>query len=141
MSFARDRLRCIVPGVAGLTAAVQQQDGGASVAEHVGDKSVAGSSEEGRGGGDGMLGHDHSWRKLSSSSRPWTMIVHSVRRTKLASFQSDVYCLILGGKVENRHPVAALFRLDANLLHNVTPGIELRANKVARFVSCAGPVV
>jgi len=140
MPFARDRLRCFVPGVAGLTAAVQQQNGGASVAEHVGDKSVAGSTEEGRGGGDGVLGHDHSWRKLTSSSRPWTMIVHSglVRRTKQASFQSDVCRLVSGGKAENHHPVAALFRLDADLLDNVTPGIELCANKVARFVSCAG---
>ena len=138
MSFARDRMRCFVPGVAGLTAAVQQQNGGASVAEHVGDKSVAGSTEEGRGGGDGVLGHDHSWRKLTSSSRTWTVHSVLVRRTKQASFQSDVYCLVLGGKAENRHPLAALFRLDADFLDNVTPGIELCANKVARFVSRAG---
>jgi hypothetical protein len=126
--------------VAGLTAAVQQYNGGASVAEHVGDKSVAGSTEEGRGGGDGVLGHNHSWRQLTTSSRPWTIVVHSglVRCTKQASFQSDVYCLVLSGKAKNHHPVAALFRLDADLFHNVTPGIELRANKVSCFVSCAG---
>ena len=34
--------------------------------------------------------------------------------------------------------VAASFRLNADLLHDMTPGFELRANKVARFVSRAG---
>src|ERR1019366_8260755 len=68
MTFARDFLRGFGPGVAGLAAAMQQQHGRTAVAEHVGNKLVAGSADEGRSGGRWMPGHGRSLREFITVS-------------------------------------------------------------------------
>jgi hypothetical protein len=64
MPLARDLLRGGAPGVACLAAAMQQQDGRAAVAEHVGNQLVAGGADEGRGGRGQMPGHSRHQARM-----------------------------------------------------------------------------
>ena len=60
MACPRDLLRGLVPGVAGLAAAMQQKHRTAAVAEHVSDELVASGTHEGRGGRSKVPGHGSS---------------------------------------------------------------------------------
>jgi hypothetical protein len=95
MSFARDRLRSFVPSVAGLTAAVQQQNGRAAVSKHVGDKFVAGSADKGPGGGYGVRSHDircESLHHIAPMEYRNLFRTHALQRTGSIADYKVMYC-------------------------------------------------
>ena len=95
MAFARDLFRGLVPGVACLAAAMQQQYGRAAVAEHVGNELVAGGADEGRGGGSRVPGHGRSLRKFKTASAARSGYEPSGEETVLAAVTPAGHLIVL----------------------------------------------